>query len=177
MHDILVSQPARAWQPIAQHLVIRFDTDATRQFVDLTERVAQLVARCALDVGTVNVQTRHTTTGIVINEHEPLLLEDMCEALERHAPASAAYRHNDLAVRRVNLVPGERRNGHAHCQALVLRASECVNVVGGLLDLGRWQRLFFVELDGPQSRQVSVVVVGRRRPPATAHRRPATPGP
>jgi secondary thiamine-phosphate synthase enzyme len=176
MHDIVLLPSTRAWQPIAQHLTIRIDTDAPRQFVDITERVARIVVRCRLDTGTVNVQTRHTTTGIVINEHEPLLLDDMCDALERYAPVSATYRHDDLGVRQVNLEPGERRNGHAHCQSLVLRASECVNVVGGLLDLGRWQRLFFVELDGPQSRQVSVVVLGRRRPPPTAHRPPAAPG-
>ena len=35
-----------------------------------------------------------------------------------------------------------------------------LNVVGGELDLGRWQSLFLAELDGPRSRSLSIVVVG-----------------
>jgi secondary thiamine-phosphate synthase enzyme len=130
------------------------------EFVDVTDRIAELVLRGGLMSGIVNVQTRHTTTGIVLNEHEPLLLTDMREALDRHAPRTRRYRHDDLALRTANLQPGERRNGHAHCQALVLGASETLNVTSGRMQLGRWQRIFFVELDGGQLRQVSVMLLG-----------------
>lgn len=68
-------------------------------------------------------------------------------------------------VRTVNLAPGERPNGHAHARPLVLRSTECLNVVGGTLQLGRWQRAFLVECDEARDRTVSVVVLGVRRPP------------
>jgi thiamine phosphate synthase YjbQ (UPF0047 family) len=60
----------------------------------------------------------------------------------------------------VNLTPGERSNGHAHCQALFLGATACFNVDDGRLVLGRWQRVFLAELDGPRRREVSVLMMG-----------------
>lgn len=56
----------------------------------------------------------HTTTAVVVNEHEPLLLDDFRDVLERTIPRAARYRHDDLA-RRVDIPPGEPKNGHAHC--------------------------------------------------------------
>ena len=63
-------------------------------------------------------------------------------------------------VRTVNVTDGERPNGHAHCRALLLPSSACLNVTGGRLALGRWQRVFFVELDGPRERDISVLAFG-----------------
>ena len=60
----------------------------------------------------------------------------------------------------MNLTPDERRNGHAHCRALLLGPSACLNVVDGRLQLGRWQRVFLVELDGPRAREISVLMLG-----------------
>ncbi len=135
-------------------------TDDALQFVDLTDRIKTLVAESRISTGFVNIQTRHTTTAIIINEHEPLLLDDMRDLLERLVPTQADYRHDDFSIRTANLTPDERRNGFAHCRALFLRASECVNLVEGDLQLGRWQRIFLLELDGPRDRSVSVVILG-----------------
>ena len=130
-------------------------------FIDLTDDLRKLVQASGVTNGFVNIQTRHTTTGIVINEAEPCLMSDMVDLLERLVPSDSDYRHDDFTIRTVNLTPDERQNGHAHCRALFLRASECVNIVDGDLDLGRWQRVFLLELDGPQERGVSVSVLGQ----------------
>jgi secondary thiamine-phosphate synthase enzyme len=102
----------------------------------------------------------HTTTAIVVNEHEPLLLADFAALLGRVAPQDALYGHDDITARTVNLAPGERPNGHAHCRAVLLGSSALLNLAGGHLQLGRWQRVFLVEMDGPRSREVSVLVLG-----------------
>ncbi len=60
----------------------------------------------------------------------------------------------------MNLNPGERPNGSSHCKALLLGTSACLNVVDGRLLLGRWQRVFLVELDGPRTRDISVLLMG-----------------
>ena len=60
----------------------------------------------------------------------------------------------------VSLNPGERPNGASHCKALVLGTSVCLNVVDGRLQLGQWQRVFLVELDGPRARDISVLLMG-----------------
>ena len=135
-------------------------TDYHTQFVDLTERLQTLVRETGLETGILNVQSLHTTTAVIVNEHEPLLLADFCDRLEQFAPSRIRYRHDDHAVRTVNLTSGERTNGFAHCRALVMPPSICLNVVDGALRLGRWQRVFLVELDGPQRRNVSVLLLG-----------------
>jgi secondary thiamine-phosphate synthase enzyme len=143
-----------------RHTTIRIDTQHPTQFIDLTGEVEVLVAEAGLHAGLVNVQTLHTTTAVVVNEHEPLLLTDVASLLERAAPQDAVYRHDNVTLRTVNCVLGERPNGHSHCRALLLGPSVCLNVFAGKLQLGRWQRLFLVELDGPRTREVSVMLVG-----------------
>ena|SRR3990172_969182 len=139
---------------------IHLMTNEAMEFVDITDQVASIIGQSGIRNGIVNVQTLHTTTAILINEHEPQLLQDMKELLDRLAPKQASYRHDDFTVRTVNLVPEEVPNGHAHCRALFLRTSETINVAGGQMDLGRWQRIFFMELDRPKQRTVSVLILG-----------------
>ena len=143
-----------------RHVKIRIASERPCEFIDITADVEALVAQTGIDVGFVNVQSLHTTTSIVVNEHEPQLLTDFADVLERAAPPGASYRHDDVGLRTVNLMPGERVNGHSHCQALLLAPSVCLNIVNGCLQLGRWQRIFVAELDGPQTRELSVVIFG-----------------
>jgi secondary thiamine-phosphate synthase enzyme len=142
--------------------VVELQTEERLQFVDLTELVAERVRRSGIGHGLVCVQSRHTTTAVVVNENEPLLIEDAKRMLERVAPRDALYGHNELHRRR-DVAPDESRNGDAHCRALLLGSSETLAVAGGALQLGRWQRVFLVELDGPRRRTVCVVVMGLPR--------------
>jgi secondary thiamine-phosphate synthase enzyme len=146
--------------PACRHTRLQITTRQPSEFVDLTDRLQLLVAEAAIGVGVVNVQTLHTTTAVIVNEHEPLLLDDFRAALEAAAPQEARYRHDDPALRTVNVTENERANGHAHCRALMLPTSVCLNVSRGRLVLGRWQRVFFVELDGPREREISVLAFG-----------------
>ena len=145
--------------PTHRHAQLRILTDHPTQFIDLTDRLHAIVRAAGIQIGFLNVQSLHTTAAIVLNEHEPLLLSDFVALLERAAPAGASYRHDDFCVRTVNLAPDERANGHAHCRSLLLPPSACLNIVDGQLQLGRWQRLFLAELDGPRVRDVSVLLL------------------
>jgi secondary thiamine-phosphate synthase enzyme len=142
------------------HAHIRIATDHPTQFIDLTERLEALVAQSGIRFGFVNIQSLHTTAAIVVNEHEPLLLTDFADVLERSVPANATYHHDDVARRTVNRTADERVNGHAHCRTLLLGFSAGINVTYGRLHLGAWQRVFLVELDGPRDREVSVLILG-----------------
>jgi secondary thiamine-phosphate synthase enzyme len=156
METVLELHPQSRWR----HLQLRVTSKRALQFIDLTDRIQRLVADAALRTGFINIQTRHTTTAIVVNEHEPLLLADFSDVLEQLAGATRCYRHDDAERRVVNVTPDERVNGHAHCRALLLPSSACLNVVAGRLQLGQWQRILFVELDGPRERSVSTVIFG-----------------
>jgi secondary thiamine-phosphate synthase enzyme len=141
-------------------VTLRLSTTHPTEFIDLTDRLQRLVADAELRFGILNVQTLHTTTAVVVNEHEPLLLADFQSLLEAAAPNDGRYQHDDTTARTVNLTDAERANGHAHCRALMLPSSACLNVTGGRILLGRWQRIFFVELDGPRERELSVLIFG-----------------
>jgi secondary thiamine-phosphate synthase enzyme len=147
------------------HTTIQIETHHPTEFIDLTGRLEGLVADAGIRIGFVNVQSLHTTTAIVVNEHEPFLLTDFVDCLDGLAPRDAAYQHDGLSRR--SSMPAwagqeERVNGHAHCQALLLQPGACLNVVDGRLLLGDWQRVFLAELDGPRERQISVVVIGEQ---------------
>ncbi|MBO0723681.1 MAG: YjbQ family protein [Blastocatellia bacterium] len=141
------------------HSQIALESSACMQFIDLTERIAGIVAESGVRHGMVNIQTRHTTSAIIVNENEPLLLEDLEVALERFAPRNALYQHNDFS-RRLDIPPDEPANGHSHCKALFLPTSVSINIVEGELQLGRWQSVFFIELDEARMRLISVMVIG-----------------
>ena len=145
---------------VYRHTHLRITTTAASQFIDLTDEIRDLIAETGIQAGLMNVQSLHTTVSIVLNEHEPLLHDDFTAMLGRLAPNDGGYRHDDFGVRTVNLTPDERANGHSHCQALLLTPSACLNIADGRLQLGRWQRIFLAELDGPRVRDVSILLVG-----------------
>jgi secondary thiamine-phosphate synthase enzyme len=134
--------------------------DRAPQFIDITEQVEAALVQAGIAQGMAVVYSRHTTAAIKINEHEPELLKDMEAMLGRIAPQEASYFHNNFFVRTVNMEEEECPNGHSHCQHLLLSTSETVPVVDGRLALGRYQRIFLVELDRPRERQVVVQVMG-----------------
>jgi secondary thiamine-phosphate synthase enzyme len=149
--------------PLAVHQDrIELWSEEPTQFLDITEWVARSVGGSGVAHGIAQIRVLHTTAAIVVNEKEPLLLEDFRGMLERFAPERALYSHDDPARRRVNREPGERRNGHAHVRALLLGDTKHVGVTAARLELGRWQSIFLVELDGPRKRSVSLTVIGRR---------------
>jgi secondary thiamine-phosphate synthase enzyme len=139
--------------------LVRLRTERAVQFIDLTELVAERVRQSGVGEGMVTVQSRHTTAAVCVNENEPLLIEDFQDLLERWAPAGARYGHNDLRAR-AEAPPEERPNGHAHARALLLGVSVCLTVAQGQVDLGDWQSVFLVELDGPRRRTLSIQVLG-----------------
>jgi secondary thiamine-phosphate synthase enzyme len=128
------------------------------QLVEITALVAERVRRSGIALGLVSVQTLHTTAAVLVNENEPLLLEDLKATLERAAPSEGLYAHDDLDRRKA--AAEERRNGHAHCRAALLCPSISLHVAEGRLVLGDWQSVFLVELDGPRERHLSIVVLG-----------------
>lgn len=130
------------------------------EFIDITERVSEIVRQAGIHSGEVRLYSRHTSAGLTINENEPLLLDDLNHFLERLASPNDEYGHNNFLVRTVNMTENESRDGHSHCQRLLLNTSESIPIQDSALRLGIWQRLFLVELDQPRRREVLVQVFG-----------------
>lgn len=153
-----------AQTPTLRHTTIRIETHHPTQFIDVTDEVNAFVRNSRVQTGLINIQVLHTTTAVFVNEHDPLLLSDLAALLERIAPQDGVYRHDNVSLRTANCVLADRPNGHSHCRALLMAPSVSLNIVGGRLQLGTWQRVFLAELDGPRTRNVSVVVMGDCEP-------------
>lgn len=123
--------------------------------IDLTGMAAASVEAFGIDKGALLVFCAHTTCSVLINEWETGALEDLKVKLDELFPVDSYYAHDDLTRRTENLVPDERRNGHSHVAQMVIgQASQLVPISDGRLMLGRWQRIFLVELDEPKERTV-----------------------
>ena len=140
-----------------------FRTTDCGQFVDMTDDVRDLVGRSDVQNGMALVYSPHTTCAVLINERERGFIEDFGGLMESLVPTKGAYRHDDLEARTENLEddPHDIPNGHAHCKhALIGSASETIPIVDGQLQLGQWQRVFFIELDRARDRKVFIQVLG-----------------
>ncbi len=144
----------------SKFLDLKFQTKKIFDFVDLTDQIKKFLVEVEIKNGLVNIQSLHTSSALMINESEPLLLEDIKTNLEKIASRDNEYNHDNFDIRTVNMCPDECANGHAHCKAIHLPATITLNFRDGELQLGQWQRIFFVELDHSRPRKVQVQIIG-----------------
>jgi secondary thiamine-phosphate synthase enzyme len=139
-------------------------TERSSQLIDVTDELHAAVERADVANGMALVYSPHTTCAIVINEHESGFIEDFNELLAELAPEDGRYyRHDDLEIRTEGIEDdtGMYPNGHSHLRAGILSSSsQTVPIVDGNLMLGRWQRIFFCELDRSRPRKIFIQVIG-----------------
>ena len=143
----------------AQHH-LEYTTEIGPSFLDITEDVHRAVEDSGLRWGHVTIFSNHTTAAIRLQENEPLLIEDLKDFLRRIAPQEGYYRHNDFEIRTVNMHADEPKNGHSHCQHVLLSSSETVPLLDGRLQLGQFQSVFLIELCQARERRVTVSIMG-----------------
>lgn len=144
---------------IANH-IIKLTTSAALDFIDITEKVQKKIKASKIKNGVINIQSLHTTMAIIVNEAEPLLIEDMKVLLERLAPRTYKYLHDNFKIRTVNMSANEPVNGHSHNKALHLPTSTMLNVTDSSLQLGTWQRVFAIELCSSRPRRIALQIIG-----------------
>jgi secondary thiamine-phosphate synthase enzyme len=115
---------------------------------DITQEIQLILEHNRCKNGIVNIYSRHSTSGIVINENEKGLLKDFQTALENLIPSDVNYQHNRID-----------NNADSHIRSFLIGNTVTIPLNNGKLDLGTWQSIFFVELDGPRRRKVTVTVM------------------
>jgi secondary thiamine-phosphate synthase enzyme len=125
------------------------------QLVDLTDRVSAIVHASGVREGLVNVWSLHTTCAVFINENQSALHADIKQFLEQTVSRHGQWMHNDPEHSDC-----DRNNADAHLRAMLLGHSMTLQVSGGELVLGQWQRILTAELDGPRERSFRVQVQG-----------------
>lgn len=149
----MVERPPRKRQvegstPSDGFMQMQIQTSKETELVDITERVKGLIESENVKNGFCIVFSKHTTTGIIINENEPRLKEDILNMLDAIAPREKGYLHDEIDS-----------NAHSHLRSILLGSSVIVPVENGSLSLGTWQSIFLAELDGPRRRTVNVSVI------------------
>lgn len=131
---------------------ISLRTNAKDDIIDITSKVQEIVSRSNVKNGLACVFVVGSTAAVTTVEHEPGLVADMKDAMERLYPKDVVYEHH--------LRWGDG-NGHSHIRASFVGPSLTVPVVGGSLQLGTWQQIVFMEFDNkPRTREITVQVVG-----------------
>ncbi|MBA2564912.1 MAG: YjbQ family protein [Gemmatimonadetes bacterium] len=121
---------------------------AREEFVDVTERVGEVVRELGVREGFVLVYVPHTTAGVTINEGaDPDVRRDMLAALARIVHDDPSFLHAE-------------GNSPAHVKTSLMGSSVIVPVGGGRLRLGRWQSVYLCEFDGPRTRSMWVSAGG-----------------
>lgn len=118
------------------------------EIIEITKSIEELISKNKIQKGIAVITTEHTTTSIRLNENEPKLLKDIEENLEKIIPEKENYHHN-----------GNDNNAHSHLQALLMGASESIPIKNSKLVLGTWQKILFIELDGPRERKFTVSII------------------
>ncbi len=122
-------------------------TAERQQVLDLTEHVQRALQDAEVRSGVALVSVPHCTCALYLNENEAGLLQDTLSALDA-LERMQAWRHDVIDD-----------NAGAHLGASFLGNVVLVPVCNGRLQLGTWQRVLMVELDGPRTRQVTVAVL------------------
>jgi secondary thiamine-phosphate synthase enzyme len=126
---------------------LTIETTQRVELVDLTEQIAGLVASSRIAEGLASVWSMHTTCAVFINENQTALHADIRSFLEQAVSRDGKWMHNDPEHSDC-----DRNNADAHLRAMLLGHSLTLQVTGGELVLGQWQRVIAAELDGPRSR-------------------------
>lgn len=133
---------------------IRIETKGENDFIDITDRVREIVKRSGIRNGLCCVFVPGSTGAVTTMEYEPGLKRDLAYALARIAPSDIYYFHHERW--------GDD-NGRSHVKASIIGPSVTVPVINGDLVLGTWQQIVFLELDTrPRSRRILVVVLGEK---------------
>jgi secondary thiamine-phosphate synthase enzyme len=134
---------------------LKIETADRVELVDLTGRLTGFVAKTAVREGVLSVWSLHTTCAVFINEAQLALHADIKRVLEEIVVRDTDWMHNDPVHSDC-----DRGNADAHLRAMLLGHSLTLQISGGQLVLGQWQRVLAAELDGPRTRTVRLQALG-----------------
>jgi len=127
-----------------------FNTRNHHEFINITDKVEQMVKNSGIKEGFVLVSAMHITAGVYVNDAETGLIEDIEAWLEKLAPNRYDYKHH---------ATGET-NGDAHLKSLLVHHEVIVPITDGALDLGPWQQVYYAEFDGKRRKRVILKALG-----------------
>lgn len=129
-----------------------FYTKTKREYINITEKIEELVKKSGVKEGFCLVNAMHITSSVFVNDDEGGLISDFDKWLEGLAPHEPIkqYKHN---------LSGED-NADAHLKRQVMGREVVVAITKGKLDFGPWEQIFYGEFDGCRRKRVLVKIMG-----------------
>ncbi len=127
-----------------------FQTEQLREYVRITDDIAEFLKETGIKEGFILVSAMHITSGVYVNDWEEGLIEDIDAWLEQLAPYNEHYHHHRT---------GET-NGDAHLKRILVGHQVTLPVTEGKLDLGPWEQVFYAEFDGQRRKRVILKAMG-----------------
>tara|TARA_B100000315_G_C14552827_1_gene576716 strand:+ start:906 stop:1310 length:405 start_codon:yes stop_codon:yes gene_type:complete len=130
--------------------IITFSTSKKHELIDITSEINSIVRKSKVKEGICNIFAMHATAAIIINENaDPNICLDTIDALNQLVK-EGAWRHDAIDS-----------NAASHIKSTILGPSETIPIKNGELQLGTWQAISLVELDGPRpNRKIVVTIIG-----------------
>jgi len=111
-------------------------------FVDITDELQNRLSHSKCQEGILYAFNPHTTAGLTINEGaDPAVQQDLIDSFKEIIPFNLPFKHLE-------------GNSPYHFMATLSGCSTSIFIESGRLKLGTWQRIFFLEFDGPRNRKI-----------------------
>ena len=119
----------------------------SQEIGDITGNIEEIVRKSEIEDGICSIFVMGATGSLIVNENEPMLIEDFKKTLEKISPSKDLYQHME--------------NAHSHIRSILIGNSQTIPVRKGELLLGTWQNILIVNFDSrTREREVIVTVIG-----------------
>ena len=120
--------------------------------VDITAKVRQQLGKEKIDNGLATLFVSGSTAALTTIEHEPGLVQDLKEFVEKLLPSDRRYHHDDRW--------GDD-NGFSHVRASLFGPSLAIPMEHGRLCLGTWQQIVLLDFDNrTRTREITIQFMG-----------------
>ena len=132
-------------------------TESTAGFcdiIDITAKLKEHVRTAQIRAGTATLFVSGSTAALTTIEHEPGLVRDLKEFVEKLIPSDRRYHHDDRW--------GDD-NGFSHLRASLFGPSLAIPIENGAPSLGTWQQVVLLDFDNrPRTREIIVQLIGEK---------------
>ena len=131
---------------------ISLSTRGNADIQDISNQVANVIAQSGLKDGIVTIFCPSSTSGLTTIEFENGCLIDLRRLFDEIIPQNREYSHN---------ARWHDGNGHSHIRASLLGPSLTIPFSNGMLTLGTWQQIIYVDFDiHPRNRELILQMLG-----------------
>jgi len=122
--------------------------------IDITAKLKEHIQRAKIRAGTATLFVSGSTAALTTIEHEPGLLQDLKEFVEKYIPSDRRYHHDDRW--------GDD-NGFSHLRASLFGPSLSIPIENSAPSLGTWQQVILLDFDNrPRTREIIVQLIGEK---------------